>query len=79
MDGLFTLSAQAAEPQIVFPNAYKVPYLGVDGSFILGRDETSIKDPRNPGRVVFEKMEFFSFYRDIEGQQPIAEGCRYAY
>lgn len=77
--GLSMMPVRASEPQIVSPNAYKIPYLGVDGAFILGGDETSSEDPRNPGRVVFEKMEFFSFYTDIEGEEPIAENCRYAY
>lgn len=77
--GLLMPTAQAAEPQIVSPNAFKVPYLGLDGAFVLAGDETSTEDPRNPGRIVFDKMEFFSFYRDIEGQEPIAEGCHYLY
>jgi hypothetical protein len=71
--------AQAAEPQIVSPNAYKIPYLGVDGAFILGGNETSRNDPRNPGRVVFDEMEFFTFYSDVEGEELLAENCRYAY
>ncbi|MGK7907680.1 MAG: hypothetical protein AB4040_10700 [Synechococcus sp.] len=75
----FSTLAQASETQIVSPNAHKVPYLGVDGAFILGGEETSRDDPRNPGRVVLDKMEFFSFYADVEGEEVLAENCRYVY
>jgi hypothetical protein len=76
----FGSSVGALELQIVSPNAYKVPYLGVDGTFTLDTSlEESANDPRNPKRVKFEKMEFFSFYADLEGQEPLAENCRYVY
>ena len=78
--GSFVLpSAWAQEPQVISPNAYKIPYLGVDGALILGGDDTSREDPRNPGRVVFDKMEYFSFYADVEGQEALAEECQYVY
>ena len=41
--------------------------------------EVSANDPRNPKRVVFVKMQTFSFDSDAAGQAPLAEGCRYAY
>ncbi|MFQ3585694.1 MAG: hypothetical protein SNJ85_12365 [Cyanobacteriota bacterium] len=76
----FGASAGALELQVVSPNAYKVPYLGVDGTFTLDTSlEESANDPRNPKRVKFEKMEFFSFYADLEGKEPLAENCRYVY
>lgn len=76
----FGAAAAALELQIVSPNAYKVPYLGIDGVFTLDTSlEQSANDPRNPKRVKFEKMEFFSFYADLEGKKPLAENCRYAY
>ncbi|HCF29665.1 MAG TPA: hypothetical protein DEV81_21230 [Cyanobacteria bacterium UBA11049] len=61
------------------PNAFKVPYLGVDGAFTIDTKEISATDPRNPKRIVFEKMEFFSFYQDLEGNTALAEKCRYVY
>ncbi|MEM9567486.1 MAG: hypothetical protein AAF974_04200 [Cyanobacteria bacterium P01_E01_bin.34] len=75
----FSTLAQTSETQIISPNAHKVPYLGVDGAFILGGEETSRNDPRNPSRVVLDKMEFFSFYADVEGEEILAENCRYVY
>lgn len=71
--------AQALETQIISPNAYKVPYLGFDGVFNLNVEhEQSIKDPRNPKRIAIEKMEKFTFYKDVAGT-PIAKDCHYAY
>lgn len=70
---------QAVAEQIYSPNAFKVPYLGVDGVFTIDTEEVSATDPRNPKRVVFQQMERFSFYKDLEGNTPIAENCRYVY
>lgn len=67
------------EGTVYSPNAFKVPYLGVDGAFNVDTKEISAIDPRNPKRIVFQKMEFFSFYKDLEGFTPIAEQCRYVY
>ena len=65
---------------IVFsPNAFKVPYLGVDGAFTIDTKDISASDPRNPKRVVFQGMELFSFYKDIDGKTPLAQNCRYVY
>lgn len=76
----FSSPGGALELQIVSPNAYKVPYLGVDGTFTLDTSlAESANDPRNPKRVKFEKMEFFSFYADLQGSEPLAENCRYVY
>lgn len=60
-------------------NAYKVPYLGLDGVFTIDTKELSATDQRNPPRVVFEKMEYFSFYADSAGKIPFAKQCRYIY
>lgn len=66
--------------QIVSPNAYKVPYLGYNGRFLLNADqETSMKDPRNPKRIEILKMETISFYNDTSGKQAIARNCKYTY
>ncbi|WP_416672391.1 hypothetical protein [Egbenema bharatensis] len=68
-----------AQTEFTSPNA-DVPFLGVDGVFTLDISEpASLHDPRNPARIEFEEMERFSFYRDFEGQQPIAENCEYTY
>ena len=61
------------------PNAFKVPYLGVDGVFTIDPEEISATDPRNPKRIVFRTMEFFSFYADSAGTIPLAEECQYVY
>jgi len=42
------------------PNAFKVPYLGVDGAFTIDTKDISASDPRNPKRVVFQGMELCS-------------------
>lgn len=69
----------AQMPEITSPNA-DVPYLGVDGIFTLDTSvPSSLHDPRNPARIVFNQMEQFSFYRDLEGEDPIAENCQYEY
>jgi hypothetical protein len=61
------------------PNA-DVEYLGIDGTFTLDTSvPSSLHDPRNPARIVFNQMEEFSFYRDMQGEQAIAENCRYVY
>jgi hypothetical protein len=61
------------------PNAFKVPYLGLDGVFTIDPEEIAATDPRNPKRIVFRKMEYFSFYADSTGTTPLAEECRYVY
>jgi hypothetical protein len=65
--------------QIYSPNAFKVPYLGVDGRFNIDTADISATDPRNPKLVDFKKMEYFSFYEDLAGEKPIAQNCRYVY
>ncbi|WAL58347.1 hypothetical protein [Thermocoleostomius sinensis] len=73
--------AQTAAPAIELesPNA-DVPHLGVDGVFTLDTSvPSSLHDPRNPARVEFYQMEQFSFYRDLQGEEPIAENCQYTY
>lgn len=71
--------AQALEPQIISPNAYKVPYLGFNGVFNLNtEDENSVKDPRNPKQIAIAKMEKFTFYKDAAGT-PMARDCHYVY
>ncbi len=73
---------QSVQPiaQIISPNAYKVPYLGYDGMFILNADqEGSLKDPRNPKRIGMSKMETVTFYKNATGQEAIARNCEYTY
>lgn len=66
--------------QIISPNAYKVPYLGYNGTFILNADqESSVKDPRNPKRIGISKMEKITFYKNATGKSAIARNCEYAY
>ena len=55
-------SNQSDVGTVFSPNAFKVPYLGVDGAFNIDTKEISATDPRNPKRVVFKQMEFFSFF-----------------
>ncbi len=78
---LFTAKlAWGFEVQVVSPNAYRVPYLGLDGTFHLNQDDdNSFNDLRNPKRIVIEKMERFTFFADAGGQNAIAKNCRYAY
>jgi len=66
------------EERIVSPNA-SLPYLGVHGTFTVDQAELAARDPRNPKRVVFERMERFSFYDDLQGRVPIARDCVYAH
>ena len=66
------------EERIVSPNA-SVPYLGVHGTFTLDQAELAARDPRNPKRIVFERMERFTFYDDLQGRAPIARDCSYAH
>jgi hypothetical protein len=74
-----SLSMASHAADFVSPNA-DVPHLGVHGTFTLDTSlAESLHDPRNPGRLVFEEMERFSFYRDLEGTVPIAENCQYVY
>lgn len=76
---LFAGTSLANEPKIISPNA-KVPYLGVNGKFTLDTSvPSSLHDPRNPARIVFNQMKSFSFYRDLAGRNPIAENCEYVY
>lgn len=70
---------QSLEGAVVSPNAFKVPYLGVDGTFTIDTKEVSATDPRNPKRVVLQKMETFSFYKDLNGRTPMAANCHYTY
>lgn len=81
-------SQQKKRTKVVLPpkdfllsqNAFKVPYLGYDGVFTLDPAATvPFSDPRNPKRIVMRKMEYFSFYRDLDGNEPLAENCRYVY
>lgn len=72
-------STQATADTVYSPNAFKVQYLGVNGTFTIDTKEVSASDPRNPKRVVFQQMEFFSFYKDLDGNTPIAKNCRYTY
>jgi hypothetical protein len=60
-------------------NAFKVPYLGLHGAFTIDPQTISATDPRNPKRLVFRKMEFFSFFADRADQRPLAEQCQYVY
>ncbi|MBW4550203.1 MAG: hypothetical protein KME35_03700 [Aphanocapsa sp. GSE-SYN-MK-11-07L] len=74
----------ASSPEIATPvlsgNAYKVPYLGYNGSFHLNAEsESSTKDTRNPKRIDIQKMEEATFYKDAAGQTAIARDCHYAY
>ncbi len=70
---------KAIASEIKSPNA-AVPYLGVNGVFTLDVSVSSSRqDPRNPGRIVFQEMKNFSFYRDLAGKDPIAENCQYVY
>jgi hypothetical protein len=69
----------SVDTEVYSQNAYKVPYLGLDGVFTLDTKELSATDPRNPPRVVFEKMEYFSFYADSAGKIPVANQCQYIY
>jgi hypothetical protein len=66
------------QERIVSPNA-NVPYLGVHGTFTVDQAELAARDPRNPKRVIFERMERFSFYEDLQGRVPIARDCIYAH
>lgn len=66
--------------QVISPNAYKVPYLGYNGTFILNADqESSVKDPRNPKRLGISKMEKITFYKNATGKSVIARNCEYIY
>ncbi|MBD2313603.1 hypothetical protein H6G20_18190 [Desertifilum sp. FACHB-1129] len=68
-----------SEPEIASPNA-NVPHLGVNGTFTLDISvPASRHDPRNPARIVFNEMRQFSFYRDLEGREAIAQNCEYVY
>jgi hypothetical protein len=66
--------------QVISPNAYKVPYLGFNGTFLLNADQPgSVNDPRNPKRIGISKMEQITFYKDGEGKGTIARNCEYVY
>ncbi|NJM56465.1 MAG: metal-binding protein ZinT [Synechococcales cyanobacterium RU_4_20] len=67
-------------PQVISPNAYKVPYLGFNGMFMLNADQaSSVNDPRNPKRIGISKMEQITFYKDATGKDAIARNCEYVY
>ena len=76
--GLLAAQNALGQDRVVSPNA-GLPYLGVNGTFTLDQQELAARDPRNPKRVVFEKMERFSFFDDLQGRQPIAKDCVYAH
>ena len=66
--------------QVISPNAYKVPYLGFDGMFLLNADQPgSVNDPRNPKRIGISKMEQITFYKNATGKDAIARNCEYVY
>lgn len=70
---------EVSRVKVISPNIDK-PYLGVDGAFTLDTSEAaSQRDPRNVGRIVFDQAKTFSFYRDMAGNEPIAENCEYVY
>lgn len=67
------------EGEVVSPNA-NVAHLGVHGTFVV--DATvpdTVNDARNPGRVTFQEMRTFSFFKNADGTMPLATGCTYAY
>ncbi|GAP93907.1 hypothetical protein [Leptolyngbya sp. NIES-2104] len=73
-------SDSSSVAQVISPNAYKVPYLGYNGTFMLNTEqESSIKDPRNPKRIGISKMEKITFYKDAAGKSAIARNCHYIY
>lgn len=73
-------SLPTAEAQVVSLNAYKVPYLGLNGTFYLNQDDKkNYSDPRSPKLVAASKMEKFSYYKDAAGKSAIARNCSYAY
>ncbi len=73
-------SAPPIAPQVISPNAYKIPYLGYNGMFMLNADqEGSMKDPRNPKRIGIAKMEQITFYKGLTGKDTIARNCEYVY
>lgn len=80
-DASTAIAASAnALPTIISPNAYKVPYLGLDGTFHLNLDsQNSIQDVRNPRRLDIKNMEEITFYNDTTGKKPIARDCHYVY
>jgi hypothetical protein len=61
--GLAAPPGALGQDRVLSPNA-DLPYLGVNGTFTLDQQEVAARDPRNPKRVVFEKMERFSFFDD---------------
>jgi hypothetical protein len=74
------LSTTTASVPVMSVNAYKVPYLGLDGTFYLNQgDKEGYADARRPKRVVVTKMQKFSFYSDAAGKHPIAQNCVYTY
>jgi hypothetical protein len=76
--GLLAAQDAFGQDRPVSPTA-SLPYLGVNGVFTLDQQELAARDPRNPKRVAFDKMERFSFFDDFQGTQPIAKDCLYAY
>lgn len=70
---------EAKEPVAEEPNK-DIAYRGVDGAFTSDPAAAECPDdPRNPGKVVFWQMKEFSFYKDREGTEPLAEKCVYEY
>ncbi|WP_437641410.1 hypothetical protein [Sorangium sp. So ce854] len=68
------------EPIVAEEPNKDVPYLGVDGAYTSDPLAAACpEDPRNPGRIVFKEMKEFSYYSDLEGTTPLAEGCTYDY
>ncbi|MBW4552776.1 MAG: hypothetical protein KME35_16945 [Aphanocapsa sp. GSE-SYN-MK-11-07L] len=73
-------ASPAIASQVLSANAYKVPYLGYNGTFHLNAEsESSTKDTRNPKRIDIQKMEEVTFYQDTAGKTAIARDCHYAY
>jgi len=60
--GLLAAHNTLGQDRVVSPNA-GMPYLGVNGTFTLDQQELAARDPRNPRRVVFEKMKRFQALR----------------
>lgn len=82
MAGLgLTACDDATSPVDVAPASYLIAH----GTWVIDNDDASFDDTRNPRRLVLETTDTpgssstFSFFSDLEGQTPIAVGCRYQY
>ena len=79
------LAFAACEDGGAAPDPATAQYLVANGTWVLDDSEQSFSDPRNPRRMVLETTEApgspstFSFYADVAGAIPIAEGCIYQY